>query len=64
MTETKTLRKGYKIHFLKRNEYETITKTKNANNSQIGEIVTDKNEYSVDFIQRWLSFGFLKIYKP
>jgi hypothetical protein len=33
-----------------------------ANNNKIkGEIVTDKNTYSTDFIKRWLDFGFVKI---
>jgi hypothetical protein len=31
------------------------------NNRTTGEIITDKNTYSTDFIKRWLEFGFVKI---
>lgn len=34
---------------------------KGSNNRVNGMIVTNKNEYSVDFIMRWLEFGFVKI---
>lgn len=63
MTETTTIKKGYKIHFLKRDEFETITETVKPSSRIYGELKTDKNEYSVDFIHRWREFGFLKIYK-
>ena len=53
------LRKGDKIHFLKRNEIEVVEK--GSSDSVMGEIKTDKNEYSMDFIARWEHFGFLKI---
>jgi hypothetical protein len=61
--ETNTIRKGYKIHFINRDEVETITETLKPSNRLDGELTTDKGEYSVDFIQRWREFGFLKIYK-
>lgn len=53
------LRKGDKIHFLKRNEIEVVEK--GSSDSVMGEIKTDKNEYSMDFIARWKNFGFLNI---
>lgn len=53
------LRKGDKIHFLKRNEIEVVEK--GSSDPVMGEIKTDKNEYSMDFIARWKNFGFLKI---
>jgi preprotein translocase subunit YajC len=52
------LRKGQKIVF-NSGRVETIEK---ASNDHInGEVKTDKNTYSTDFIQRWISFGFCKI---
>ena len=62
MKEVRTFRKNYIIHFITRNEYETITATKNGNCRVRGEITTDKQEYSTDFLMRWLEFGFIKIY--
>jgi hypothetical protein len=53
------LRKGDRIHFLKRDEIEIVEK--GSSDPVMGEIKTDKNEYSMDFISRWESFGFLKI---
>lgn len=53
------LRKGDKIHFLKRDEIEVVEK--GSSDPVMGEIKTDKNEYSMDFISRWKDFGFLKI---
>lgn len=53
------LRKGDKIHFLKRDEVEVVEK--GSSDPVMGEIKTDKNEYSMDFISRWKDFGFLKI---
>lgn len=61
--ETTTIRKGHKIHFLSRDEVETITETIKPSSRIEGELTTDKNIYSVDFIQRWRENGFLKIYK-
>lgn len=56
----KTLRKNMVIHFKARDEYETITK---ASNDRInGEVITDKNDYSTDYISRWYDFGFITIY--
>jgi hypothetical protein len=53
------LRKGDRIHFLKRDEVEVVEK--GSSDPVMGEIKTDKNEYSMDFISRWKDFGFLKI---
>ena len=53
------LRKGDRIHFLKRDEIEVVEK--GSSDPVMGEIKTDKNEYSMDFIARWESFCFLKI---
>ena len=53
------LRKGDKIHFLKRDEVEVVEK--GSLDPVMGEVKTDKNEYSMDFISRWKDFGFLKI---
>ena len=61
--ETPTIKKGNFLHFLSSDRIEEITSTKKANNIYEGELTTDKNEYSVDFIQRWRKSGFLKIYK-
>ena len=51
------LRKGYKLEF--KNRTETIIKA--SNNRLTGEVVTDENTYSTDFICRYSEFGFLKI---
>lgn len=53
------LKKGDKIHFLQRDVIEIIEK--GSSDPVMGEIKTDKNEYSMDFISRWKEFGFLKI---
>ena len=51
------LRKGKKLVF--KDRIETITK---ASNDPInGMVKTDKQEYSTDFINRWLQFGFVKV---
>jgi hypothetical protein len=51
------LRKGKKLVFKDRTE--TIIK---ASNDPInGIVITDKQEYSTDFINRWLNFGFVKL---
>jgi hypothetical protein len=56
-------RKGYSIHFIKRDAIEKITKTVKPSCPINGMITTDANEYSVDFLNRWHSFGFIKILK-
>jgi len=61
--ETTTIRKGYKLHFLSSDRIETIIETVKPSSRREGELTTDKNEYSVDFIQRYRENGFLKIYK-
>jgi len=61
--ETITIRKGYKLHFLSSDRIETIIETVKPSSRREGELTTDKNEYSVDFIQRYRENGFLKIYK-
>jgi hypothetical protein len=53
------LRKGDKIHFIQRNETEVVEK--GSSDSVMGEIKTDKNTYSLDFILHWKYYGFLKI---
>ncbi len=53
------LRKGQKLVF--KDRVEIIIKANN--NPIIGMIKTDANEYSYDFISRWLEFGFVKIDK-
>lgn len=63
MIEVTTFKKNYLIYFISRDEYETIAKTKNGNCRVRGEITTNKQEYSTDFLMRWLEFGFIKIYK-
>ena len=40
---------------------ETIVKS--SNNRTNGIIVTDRAEYSTDFIMRWIEFGFVKLEK-
>jgi hypothetical protein len=44
---------------VKKNRKEVILK--GSNDRVNGMIVTDGNEYSVDFIMRWLEFGFVKL---
>jgi len=51
------MKKGNILVFKDREE--TIIKTNN--NKLTGEVITDKNTYSTDFIKRWLDFGFVKI---
>lgn len=51
------LRKGKKLVFKDRTE----TIEKGTNNTVSGTVLTDKQRYSVDFIRRWLHFGFVKI---
>jgi len=50
-------RKGKKLVF--KDRIETIVK---ASNDPInGMIKTDSNEYSTDFINRWVQFGFVNV---
>ena len=51
------LKKGKILIFKEREE--TIKKA--SNNRITGMIQTDKNEYSTDFICRWMEFGFVKL---
>jgi hypothetical protein len=53
------LRKGNKLIFDGREEI--ILKA--SNNREKGKVVTDRKEYSTDFIYRWLEFGFVKLEK-
>lgn len=50
------LKKGDKLKF--KNRIETIIKV--SNDKINGIIITDSNEYSTDFIYRWIGFGFIK----
>lgn len=51
------LRKGKKLIF--KNREEVIIKA--SNNRENGIVLTDAQEYSTDFIFRWLEFGFVKL---
>jgi len=51
------LRKGKKLIFKDRTEVIISA----SNNRITGMVVTDGNEYSTDFIMRWLEFGFVKL---
>jgi hypothetical protein len=51
------MKKGMVLVF--KNRKEVILK--GSNDRVNGMIVTDGNEYSVDFIMRWLEFGFVKL---
>lgn len=53
------LKKGQTIVFREREEKIISV----SNNRLTGNIVTDKETYSTDFIYRWLEFGFIYI-KP
>jgi methylase of polypeptide subunit release factors len=53
------IKKGMKLVF--KNRSEVILK---ASNDRVnGMLVSDKAEYSVDYIMRWLEFGFVKLEK-
>jgi hypothetical protein len=52
-------RKGQTISFKDRDE--KIIRA--SNNRMTGYIQTTANRYSVDFLMRWLDFGFIKIKK-
>lgn len=51
------LKKGKKLKF--KDRIELITKA--SNNRKTGVVITENNEYSTDFILRWLDFGFVKL---
>ena len=53
------IKKGMKLVFNNRSEIII----KGSNDRVNGIIVTDGNEYSVDFIMRWLEFGCVKLEK-
>jgi hypothetical protein len=53
------LKKGDRIHFIQRDEIEVVEK--GSSDSVMGEIRTNKNTYSLDFILHWKYYGFLKI---
>lgn len=48
-----------KLHFIKDNRIEVIEK--GCSNFVTGMLKTDREEYSCDFILRWLHFGFIKL---
>lgn len=52
-------KKGMKLHFIKDNRIEVIEK--GSSNFVTGMLKTNRNEYSCDFILRWLHFGFVKL---
>lgn len=54
------LTKGMVIHFINRDQYETIIKGSTCRVT--GMVTTDKKEYSNDFLSRWLDFKFIKVY--
>lgn len=51
------LEKGMILEFKHREEI--IQKA--SNNRRTGDIVTNKQTYSTDFIFRWIGFGFIKV---
>jgi hypothetical protein len=51
------LKKGDQLVFNNRTE----TVTKGSKDWVMGMVKTDSNEYSMDFIKRWIDFGFVKI---
>jgi hypothetical protein len=53
------LKKGDQLIF--NNRIETITK--GSKDWVMGMVTTDSKEYSMDFIKRWIDFGFVKIQK-
>jgi len=55
-----TFKKGMKLHFISSDRFEIIEK--GSSNSIMGMIKTDRQEYSCDFILRWLYNGFVKLY--
>ena len=55
------LRKGMVLVFSTDRPNETITKA--SNDPVNGMVQTDLREYSTDFINRWLRFGFCRVFK-
>lgn len=53
------LKKGNILHFTGSDRKETIEKA--SNNRISGEVKTNHQTYSTDFIYRWIEFGFVKI---
>lgn len=53
------MKKGMRLVF--KNRAEVIVKA--SNNRTNGMVLTDKQEYSTDFISRWLELGFVKLEK-
>lgn len=54
------LKKGMKLYFVSSNRTEVIEK--GSSDPIMGMIKTDKQEYSCDFIHRWLYNSFVKLY--
>lgn len=55
------LRKGMTLVFAEGKRAEKIIK---ASNDPIkGSVITEANQYSTDFIQRWLRWGFCRVQK-
>ena len=54
------LKKGMKLHFISSDRNEIIEK--GSSDPNMGIIRTDNQEYSTDFIHRWLYNGFVKLY--
>lgn len=52
-------KKGDIIHFIKRNEQELILSCSRAKD----EVKTERETYSLDFLQRWYNFEFIKVIK-
>jgi hypothetical protein len=61
--EVARIRKNHVIHFIGADRYETVIETDMPDNPYDGMIKTDRQEYSVYFIQNWRNLGFLKIYR-
>lgn len=53
-------RKGMKLYFVTSNRTEVIEK--GSSDPIMGMLKTDKQEYSCDFINRWLHNGFVKLF--
>ena len=53
------MKKGMVLVFNDREE----TIVKGSNDRTNGFIITDRAEYSVDFIMRWIKFGFVRLEK-
>lgn len=57
------IKRGNIIVFSRKDKpYETILK--GSSDPINGMVLTDKQEYSVDFINRWVHFGFCRIFSP